>query len=191
MLPAAAIVVLVAAGAYFALNYRRGPIENRVYRIGWQQVPPFQYKTEDGSPTGLAVELVRDAARRRGIQLEWVLVPGSSETALRNGEVDLWPLLTITPERKRQKAIYISKPYLQHDHNLLVLVGSRYSQIGDMASALISYPGLPIAQQLLRRVLPNARLVAVASEKDAVENVCSGRTDAVFSERVQRRSGLA
>ena len=35
-------------------------------------------------------------------------IPDNSEAALRDHKVDLWPLITITPER--QKVIHISKP---------------------------------------------------------------------------------
>ena len=56
-------------------SFGRG-IEDRVYTIGWQNSPPFQQKAEDGSPAGLAIDLVRDAARRRGIRLQWVWYPG-------------------------------------------------------------------------------------------------------------------
>src|SRR5262245_31173594 len=98
MLYGAAIALLLASGTYLAINHL-WRIDDRVYRIGWQDVPPFQYKAKDGSLAGVAVELVRDAARRRGIRLQWVWYPGSSEGALRNRDVDLWPLITITPER--------------------------------------------------------------------------------------------
>jgi PAS domain S-box-containing protein len=92
--------------------------------------------------------------------------------------VDLWPLITITPERRG--VIHISKPYLQHEFTLLVLASSGYSQVQDLASATISYPGRPFSQLALRRVLPHARMVAVASQKDAVESVCARGADAVF-----------
>ena len=172
------IVLVLALGVYMGSNHPWRHIENRVYRIGWQQDPPFQQKAEDGSPTGLAIELVRAAARRRRIRLEWVWSPGSSEAALRNRQVDLWPLITITPERKR--IIHISEPYLQHDNDLLVHGGTAYSRAQDLSAAAISYYELPINQQLLRGVFPGARLVAKASLKDAIADVCARRTDAAF-----------
>ena len=177
---AAGIGLLVILGAYLAVNRFGRRVDDRVYVIGWQSVPPFQQKAEDGSPTGLAINLVRDAAERRGIRLKWVWHPGSSEDALRNREVDLWPLITITPERVRQKAIHISSPYLRHDYALLVSSGSKYSRVQDLASASISYIGLPIGEKLIHSVLPNARLVTVSSQAEAADNVCARRTDAAF-----------
>ena len=182
------IVLVLALGVYLGTTYPWRHIENRVYRIGWQQVPPFQQKAEDGSPTGLAIDLVRDAARRRGIRLTWVWHPGSSEAALRNREVDLWPLITVTPERK--DVIHISRPFLQHDNSLLVRAGSGYSRVQDLASARISHLDLPINQQLLHGALPNARLVARPSLKDAIEDVCTLRADAAFLDEFTASAAL-
>ena len=106
------IAALLLAGVYLV----RPSMAHRVYTIGWQNVPPFQEKRPDGSPGGLAVDLVREAARRQGVQLNWVWYPGSAETALKNEDVDLWPLITIharAAERKThlyQQAISAARP---------------------------------------------------------------------------------
>jgi len=44
--------------------------ENRTYVIGWEDGPPDQVATTSGEPTGFAVELVREAAKRRAIRLQ-------------------------------------------------------------------------------------------------------------------------
>jgi PAS domain S-box-containing protein len=170
--------LLLAFGTVVAIKRIWPRVDDRVYVIGWQNSPPFQLKAPDGSPAGLAVDLVRDAARRRGIRLKWVWYPAGPDAALRSQHVDLWPLTTITPER--QAVIHISQPYLQHDHDLLVRARSGYSQIEDLASASISYIGTPINQRSLNSLLPHARRVTVASGEDAIENVCEGQTDAAY-----------
>ena len=160
-----------------------GPVlwhrENSIYRIGWEEVPPFQVKGGDGAPTGFAVDLVSEAARRRGIRLEWVWSPGS-EASLRSGAVDLWPLITITPERR--KVIHISDPYLKHQHYLFVRANSSYLQVRDLANATIALADLPINQRLVRRVLPNARVMTRPSLKESIESVCGGLADASFAD---------
>src|SRR6476661_7884681 len=86
------ILGLVALTVVYGVTaWLRSRLTDHVYAIGWQDVPPFQFKQSDGSPGGLAVDLVRHAAERRGIRLRWVWYSGSSEAALRNHEVDLWP----------------------------------------------------------------------------------------------------
>src|SRR5262249_26965033 len=82
------LITILLTYVGISVVHRRDPA--RVYRIGWEEVYPFQVNGEIGQPTGFAVEVVREAARRRGIQLEWVKIRGS-EASLRSGAVDLWP----------------------------------------------------------------------------------------------------
>jgi ABC-type amino acid transport substrate-binding protein len=178
------IVLLVVSGIYLRPILLRPQIEDRVYTIG---VSRLQEKSEDGSPTGLAIELIREAAKSRGIRLKWVTYPGSAEEALRNRHLDLWSRIVITPERQREKAIYISKPYFQHDYHLLVLAASEFFQVSDMHSASISHPGPPKEHHLLHSVLPRARLLSAGTRKATAENMCSGRSDAAFLDEVSIR----
>ena len=84
----------------------------------------------DGEPSGLAIELVREAARRRNIRLEWIRRQRSGETSLVNRQVDLWPLMTITQETK--KRIYISEAYLEHGFFFLVRQDAPYRRVEDL-----------------------------------------------------------
>jgi PAS domain S-box-containing protein len=86
--------------------------------------------------------------------------------------------MTITPERKRVN--HISKPYLQHDYELLVRANNGYSRSEDLSAASITYVWMPLHQQFLKRLLPNARLIPVASGEQTIKDVCAGRTDAAF-----------
>ena len=169
--------LLSVAGCSLA---RRAAGTDRVYRIGWEEVPPFQVKAADGTPTGFAVELVRKAAQRRGIRLEWVYHPASSEDALRRKLVDLWPLITMTPERMR--FLHFTAPYLQHDHSLVVRADSTYRRPQDLAREAVSYQAIPINEHLLRSVLPDANLLPAATQRESIEAVCLGHAAAAFVE---------
>jgi PAS domain S-box-containing protein len=175
----AAILVVAAAGAWWLFLHRGGP-PSRTFKIGWENDPPFQVTLADGRPGGLAVELVQEAARRRNIQLEWVWRPRSSETSLTGGQNDLWPLITITPER--QKRIHISEPYIEHEFYFLVRQSSRYQRAHDLDRAAIGHINQPIAARALTKEFPNARLVALTSAEAVVEEVCSGRVDGAYLE---------
>src|SRR5215468_9250167 len=104
------IAVFASAGALVWEGAKRHGPENRVYRIGWDPDPPFQAPGPDGQATGLAIELVREAARRRGIRLEWIR-RRDADAALREGKLDLWPLLSQIPERRSY--LHITEPYLE------------------------------------------------------------------------------
>ena len=72
---------------------------------------------------------MREAARRRGIRLEWVRQADGPDAALREQKVDLWPLLTIIPERKSY--VHFTEPYLENEHCFLVRADSIYEDIRD------------------------------------------------------------
>jgi len=55
-----------------------------------------QIRTRNGF-SGLAVEIVSEAAKRAGMSLQWVETGTSSEEALRRGLVDLWPIMVDCP----------------------------------------------------------------------------------------------
>ncbi|MEP6539673.1 MAG: transporter substrate-binding domain-containing protein, partial [Bryobacteraceae bacterium] len=74
----------------------------RRYRIAYDNAPPYSEVSPGGMPQGLAVDILKDAANRLAIELEWVAVMDTApDKALREGLVDLWPIVGITPERKR------------------------------------------------------------------------------------------
>ena len=175
-------IVSIALAAAVGLLIWKGAVQwkpkDRVYRIGWNPDPPFQAIGADARPTGLAIELVREAARRRGIRHEWVREPGGADAALRDQKVDLWPLLTVIPERKSR--VHITEPYLETEHCFLVRAQSGFAAIRDLARALISYHDLRINQRHLSHVLPGARLLAASGTAAAIENVCRSRADAAF-----------
>ncbi|MEO8597487.1 MAG: ATP-binding protein [Candidatus Solibacter sp.] len=185
------LVAFVAAGSigiYVATAPGAPHRRAQVYRIGWEEAPPFQTRGANGAATGFAVELVAEAARRRGIRLEWIFGPKSSERSLREGDVDLWPLVTIREERKR--FLHFSEPYLRHDYYLIVRGGSAYWQPEDLSTAVIGHLDLPIVPRLLHQILPSARLKAVPSTKQAIEDVCAERADAMFTDEISALSTL-
>jgi signal transduction histidine kinase len=157
---------------------RRQRVEDRVYKIGFDNQPPQHYIGDDGKPTGLAVELVGEAARRRGIRLQWLLEPESSEVALRTKKVDLWPMMTIRPERKG--IVYITDPYRENAACVIVRSESKYNRLEDLRDAAVSYDGAPLDLRMLRPLIPNATFSAIESPKERLEAVCAQRFDAAY-----------
>src|SRR5262245_53426075 len=165
-----------AAGVILWLGLSRAG-QNRVYRIGWQSDPPFHAVGEQGQATGLGVELVREAARRRGIRLDWIRQPDGGDAALREGRVDLWPLITIVPERRSY--VHLTAPYLESSYCLLVRADSAYLDIAGLAEATISHNGAWINERNLRILLPKARVLHATGTGEAIENLCEHRAEAV------------
>jgi PAS domain S-box-containing protein len=171
-----AFFLLVIGSAVYFFSIRPGS-PPRSYRIGWQYAPPYQVASS-GQPTGLAVELVREAARRRGIELTWIRWQDSSESALREKAVDMWPLITITPERL--KSFHITEPYMEAEHTLLVREDGPYKNAEDLGGAVIGLANASIDVLLLRRLLPNARSLPLGAHSAVIESVCDASVDAGF-----------
>src|SRR5690348_1741847 len=93
------LVAIAGAGVYTFHPWRA---VDRTLRIGFQISPPYHFPDAQGNPTGPVVEIVRLAARRRNVQLQWVFSPEGPEKALASGAVDLWPMIADLPERDRK-----------------------------------------------------------------------------------------
>jgi len=146
--------------------------------MGWTDSPPFQVRGSGSEPTGLAIDLIRTAARRRGIRLQWIYWRDSSEAALRRKAVDLWPLIAITPERLR--FFHISEPFLEAEYCLLVRADSPHTTLQDLTAATIGLTSSPIDLYHLGRHLPYAHQLTRPQRSQVMEDLCQQRSDAAF-----------
>jgi signal transduction histidine kinase len=170
------LLILAAALGWFEIRHPK--LDQRVYRIGFDNEPPQHFIGIDGKPTGLAVELIDEAAKRRGIRLQWSLEPESSEAALRAKKVDLWPMMTIRPERRN--VVYITDPYREDAVCFFVRSGSSATRLEDLRNSTIAYDGEPLDVRLLHPRLPNAHLLVIESPKKRLDAVCQNRVEAAY-----------
>ena len=84
---------------------------DRTYRVGFQHSPPRQYVAADGTPYGPNIDILREAAARAHVRLEWVPTPEGPDKALKTGVIDLWPIVASLPERERD--FFITEPFTQ------------------------------------------------------------------------------
>jgi signal transduction histidine kinase/CheY-like chemotaxis protein len=182
---APALALLGAGGVFYLLRPERVP---RSVAIGFQDNPPYQSFGPDGSVTGLAVEVVREAARRRGIALKWVHLPEGPDSALPNGRADLWPLIAEFPERK--KYMHISAPWLQNELCLLTVRANPVLLPKDAAGRKIAHIALPLHTRLARQALPGAVFVPKRYRDDVVRAVCSGEVYAGFLDARRGQSAV-
>ncbi len=173
-------LVLIAVPVWLWLGRPGVPraVAPEVYRMGWTDSPPFEVRGANGQPTGFAVDLVRTAAERRGIRLQWVYWERNSEFAFSENAVDLWPLMTITPERLQH--FHVSEPYLETEFCMLVRADSPHVKMQDLATATISFSNRPVDAFQLNRYLPNARRLSRSERSEVMEDMCLQRSDAAF-----------
>ena len=179
------LAAAVAIGRFYLLA---PDFSRHVYRIGWGNSPPFQVRGTAGNASGISVELVNQAARRRGIALQWIFWNESSESALVSKKVDLWPLITVTPDRL--KVLHISEPYLQHEHCLLVRDDRPYTRVEELATAKIGTANISIDSHHLSKLLPYASPVARTNIEGVIEDVCRRNSDAAFLDRFSAITAL-
>ncbi len=78
--------------------------------MGVDHAPPYNILDPGKEPQGIAVEVLTEAARRKGIRLRFVPLSMAVDDAFRQDVVDLWPAATDTRERRRW--LTVSEPYL-------------------------------------------------------------------------------
>ena len=147
----------------------------RVYRVGFQNSPPRQYVSPDGKPYGPSIDVIREAAVRSGLSVEWVLVPAGPDQALVKGTVDLWPIVGRLPER--EGVFYITQPFAQVTY---WLIANRASGIDHFSSAVrkrIGHAG-GVPQRIAEKSFPQATLIHKESRPELVRAVCTGELDA-------------
>jgi signal transduction histidine kinase/CheY-like chemotaxis protein len=175
---ALAVFLCLVAGSWALAIWVRNPARAaRPFRIGFQKSPPYQLVTPDGLPAGPAIELVREAARRRHIPLEWVLRPEGPDPSFRKGNVDLWPLLGAIPYRR--KTIYVSEPWTINSFWMVSLESSGISTPKDTVGRTVEHSTNNIEAFVAAENFPGAHLtVGPSTSASVLEIVCSGKADA-------------
>ena len=170
--------LLLSVALLMVIVSQRSRTPQRVYRIGFENDPPFHFPDSAGRPSGMIVEMIQAAARRAGVQLEWVYYPGSSEEALRGGHVDLWPIVTIRPERR--PFIYFTDPYRQSEGCLVVRAERPYRRFADVDGLTVVHNGMPLATRQFGVLAPRAKLRSITQPRTMLEAVCAGQADAAY-----------
>lgn len=151
----------------------------RHIRIGSSYAPPYHSVSAKGQAEGFAVEVIAEAARRRGITLDWIDAPEGPDKAL-SRRVDLWPLLTARRERKGR--FYVTQPWLTNEYCFLVRRNSAVRRPEEIAGRKLAHSATPISAALAQQHFPNAAFLPKADRSALVRAVCSGEAEAGFVE---------
>jgi signal transduction histidine kinase len=181
------LVMTAAIGAKFWWSTSK-PNPRAVYRIGYGTFPPYFVMRTGAPPTGFAVEVVREATRRLGMQVEWKRYTGTTDKSLTSGEIDLFPMLAVVPDRIGRVAF--SEPWWE---NTLVVVSPPRAPIrtvADTEGRRISLIHASFGLQRMKALFPRAIPVPEKEYDRVVENVCSGAADGAIIE-TRLASGLS
>ncbi len=183
-----ASILTVLAAALIFQKFRRPDLREKEFRIGYEDSPPVQYLTPDGGPSGAIIDIMREAARRRGIKLVWFHSLLGAERSLSAGETDIWPMFSDLAWRRPR--FFITRPYTYVRYWLAVDQQSPLTSSAQMKgrTAAVRYPGMmELASQFF---LPETKVQRQPDSMAMFYSVCSGKADAALvAERVEQRVG--
>jgi polar amino acid transport system substrate-binding protein len=162
-------------------------VHSGVLRVGMTaDMPPLNMLSKSGVPMGLDVDLARYISSAMGVELSLViksfpeLLP-----ALKTGEVDMVISgLTITPERNMD--VDFVGPYHISGKALLTKFKSMVAteDTSTLNSEAFAYTALEnsTSADLVKTLMPKARLVTVKKYEDAVDMVLNNKVDAMVAD---------
>jgi ABC-type amino acid transport substrate-binding protein len=118
--------------------------------------------------------VIREAAIRSGLSLEWVLVPAGPDQALAKGTVDLWPIVASLPER--EGLFHITQPYAQVTYWLIAKQASGIDHASSTRGKRIGYT-TGVTQTMAKKSFPEATLINKECRLQLVQAVCAGELD--------------
>lgn len=172
LLAGAGLVLTVLAAGLWLLQ-RDEINRDRTYAIGIGGDVPMHFFGPDGQPTGVAVEIVREAARRRGIKLQWYDAEDPAAP-----DLDLWVLRSVRPEGRASR--HFTAPYLQAESCFLVRADSPVRDVPDLVGRRIGYVDYGIHRETLPKMVARYTPRPVASSRAAVDLLLTGEADAAY-----------
>ena len=165
-------VVLMFAGC----KSEQKMVDEKVYVIGTNaEYPPFEY-VEDGEIKGLDADIIKEAAKRLGIQYKWLntnfdgLIP-----ALQTKKVDVVIAgMSITPERA--KAVDFSIPYLSSNVSIITNKNNPIKDMNDLAGKSYGVE-LGTTKEASARKIQGAEVIPYSSNTGALVALKSGKID--------------
>jgi two-component system, sensor histidine kinase and response regulator len=173
--------VSVAVSAVLALGVCRFALTRGepavTLRAGYAEFLPYIGIDDRGNPAGLAVQVVKEAAKRTGIRVEWVKVE-DAEKALGAGTIDLYPILNVSPEGKR--SFYISVPWWEASLSLLSLREHPLKNTAAAVGRRIAVRDRTFETATATSQLPGALAVPTRGSSKMIGDLCAGRVEGVL-----------
>jgi len=148
------VIGLIAAGGWL-YSWLQDAMRVRKVRVGYSLAVPYSLQGAGGEPAGLAVDVLRQAAVRAGIEIEWVFFDGVLDAGLAGTGMDLWAQGNLTEERSRR--FHATEPWLTTDYHVA------WQPAGDevlphLEGRALAVRGLPHVEALARQSFPGAQL---------------------------------
>jgi signal transduction histidine kinase/CheY-like chemotaxis protein len=153
----------------------RAPALDRTFKIGFQNSLPYHYLDGQGQASGPAVDVVREAALRKHINLEWVYSPQGPEIALSSGTVDLWPVLGDLPDRRRY--MHITAPWLKMTYIAIFPESLNLKSPADFGAKVLAVSRISLDTRIGHKFFSEAKILSKSSPTEVIEAVCAGSAE--------------
>ena len=174
-LPFLAIVALASAGDALAQTQRQ-------VTVGVPEAfPPYYLLNEDGDPTGFAVDVMNEVAKRAGLEVTYRVAKGLPATVilewLRAGDIDIIPSLGISDHRKQYVAF--TQPVDTFRVVLFVRDDTQdVTSIDDLMGRPIAVVENNVGHRFLKKKHPEIQLKVFPKFADALFALLSAKVDA-------------
>lgn len=167
------------AAAALALSIGGSLPAQQTIRIGIGEGYPYHGFDEAGTPRGFAVDMLTAAAAKRGVSLQWMVLRADGADALKQGTVDLVPVVTGSV-RLVYPQVVLSRPWLRARYVRVSL--HQEPPISRQQIATLGLPAGMYVQSLADRLFPQARKPVSGSYPDLWTALCSGQVQGVLAE---------
>lgn len=172
-----AVVSALAYATWQKLETRR-PIAGKVYRIAYDSTPPHYDHVPGKGAAGFAIDVMNEAARRAGVQLEWVYLPNGARAALFAGDIDFSPLGYYRPGAYPN--LHQTRPWTEDYHVLVWDKGKFSADTSDWTGRTVAHVDRVASSEMAAARFRGSALVAAKSRRDALRAMCAGAADVAF-----------
>jgi PAS domain S-box-containing protein len=153
---------------------------NHIVAGAVRDFPPYFLDAPGSNPTGFAIDVLAETARRAGVTVEYRVFDSwkDAQAALRRGEIDLIPNMGVT--RGRQDWIAFTPPY--QSINVVLFVRADKPPIyalNDLQGKTIGVIATNTGRQLVKKI-PKAREHVFPGVDDALRALLDGKIDALI-----------
>jgi signal transduction histidine kinase/CheY-like chemotaxis protein len=149
-------------------------------RVGVDEAAPYQRWDPIHGAIGFSVDVLNEAASRRGLHLVWINCPEGPLKALGSGRVDLWPLLSVNGAKGLD--VYYAEPWLQNQFAVVWRKAGLFNSLPSWQGKMVSVVHLPTSTLLAKRTFPQSTLDLTPNRTVALQHLCAGGTDGAFME---------
>lgn len=145
--------------------------------------PPYSMQNEQGELDGIDVRLMREIAKRLGLEYKPVLLKFDSLlVGLEANQFDvIGSPLDITPERKQK--VTFSDGWIESGARLVVAQDSTIRQPGDVAGKTIGALAASTWADMAKPLMPR-EIKTYKSETDAFQDLVNGNVDAIITDGI-------